>query len=107
VQFVKSVLRSVPSSSESSGKTSDEAVFGEHLVDLIWSLDLELDELVSDAKLAITNCGDQASDPNSNASAIFSKAMKAKQNAENDKQVITVVVKNLLVRRLSLNTASL
>lgn len=75
---------------------------------MIWSVDAEVEEVLSDAKAAITSCGDQGS-PGKQAkdgkdssvkdlSAIFSKAMKARQTAEHDKESLTVIVKKFLVR---------
>lgn len=76
---------------------------------MIWALDAELEEVVVDAKAAITNCGDQAAaakdtkDPSAkDRSVIFNRAVKSKQNAEHDKEMVTVVVKKLLVRVLFL-----
>lgn len=91
VAFVKSVLNGLPSSS--SGPPQVVSVFGEHLVDMIWAVDAELDEFLGEAKSMITNSGD-----NPAGKAALSKAQKDQQNAENDKLIITNIVKQLVVR---------
>lgn len=67
---------------------------------MIWSVDAELDEVVADAKVALTTCGDQGAAATNNVSNLFSKARKAKQNAENDKETVQLIVKKFLVRQL-------
>lgn len=99
MKFVQSVVDNLPSSSQASTKPSHVSVFSEHLLDMIWSLDVELDEILADAKVAITNCGDQAAASGSNLSSLFSKANKAKENAEKDKETISKIVKKFLVCR--------
>ena len=74
--------------------------FGETLVDMIWAIDAELDELLADAKAALAACDGQTSAANGNVSALLSKARKAKQDAERDKDTIQLIVKKLLVRDL-------
>ncbi|KAJ7283481.1 transcription factor/nuclear export subunit protein 2-domain-containing protein [Mycena rebaudengoi] len=94
ISFIQSVLNGLPSSSSKPPIPSPMvALFGEHLVDMIWAIDAELDEILVDAKTTITNCGDS---PAANSAAALSKARKAKQNAENDKEIITNVVKQLV-----------
>lgn len=95
VEFVQSVLNDLPSTS--STISSNVTVFGEHLVDMMWSVDAELDEVLADSKIALATGGDQGV-PNTTVSALLSKAKKAKQNAELDKETIQVIVKKFLVR---------
>lgn len=98
VEFVQSVLLSLPSTSLSSPKVLSPAlVFGDHLVDMIWSVDLQLDELLNEARTASTASGEQGKLSSKDVAALISKAKKAQQNAENDKQRIPVIVKKLLV----------
>jgi THO complex subunit 2 len=98
VEFVQSVLLSLPSTSLSSPKVLPPAlVFGDHLVDMIWSVDLQLDELLNEARTASTASGEQGKLSSKDVAALISKAKKAQQNAENDKQRIPVIVKKLLV----------
>lgn len=66
--FVRSVLDGLPSSSSTSTTThSNEALFGEIVVDMVWSIDAELEEIQADAKVAIANA-EQA--PQSSTSTI-------------------------------------
>ena len=95
LDFVQSVLTSLPSSS-----SSPPMKFGETLVDMIWAIDAELDELLADAKAALAACDGQTSAANGNVSALLSKARKAKQDAERDKDTIQLIVKKLLVQDL-------
>lgn len=61
---------------------------------MLWSVDVELDEVLADSRAALaTTGGDSAA-----LSALLSKAKKAKQNAELDKETVQVIVKKLLVR---------
>jgi THO complex subunit 2 len=59
VTFVQSVLSGLPSSSSSSPSPSHVTAFGEILVDIIWSIDAELEEIVTEAKVALSSTGDQ------------------------------------------------
>ncbi|GLB33487.1 putative THO complex subunit 2 N-terminus [Lyophyllum shimeji] len=95
VEFVQSVLDSLPSSSsESPTASSNAAIFGETLVDMIWSVDAELDEVLSDARAALATYGKQ--EVNGTVSSLVLKAKKAEQNAEKDKETVQVIVKRLL-----------
>ncbi|KAK7061446.1 THO complex subunit 2 [Favolaschia claudopus] len=91
VSFVKAVLNSLPSSSSKPPQAA--SAFGEHLIDMIWAVDAELDEQLTDAQAAIKNCGES---PVGSLAAALSKAKKDKQNAESDKETITAIVKQLL-----------
>ena len=97
--FVQSVLINLPSSSNTSAKSPTHAtIFGDHLVDMIWSVDTELDELLTEARAASAVSADQSKLSTKDLATIISKAKKAQQNAENDKQRIQAIVKKLLVR---------
>lgn len=97
VQFVQSVLNDLPStSSTSSTASSNASIFGEHLVDMIWSVDAELDEILVDATAALST-SEEATASNSVAS-LLAKTRVAKQNVEQDKDAIRAIVKKLLVR---------
>ena len=65
---------------------------------MIWSVDTELDELLNEARAASAVSADQSKLSTKDLATIFSKAKKAQQNAENDKQRIQAIVKKLLVR---------
>jgi hypothetical protein len=104
VEFVQSVLNDLPSTSSTT--SSNAIVFGEHLVDMMWSVDAELDEILADTKVALMTGVDQGA-PNTTVSTLLSKAKKAKQSAELDKETIQVIVKKFLVRVLFLDTKHL
>lgn len=54
--FVQSVLDGLPSSSSASSSNSSNAtLFGEIVIDMVWSIDAELDEILADAKVAMAN----------------------------------------------------
>lgn len=91
VDFVQSVLVSLPSSSVQSRPIQSDTLFGELLVDIVWSLDAQLDELVTDAKATI------ATAEQTTAASDLHKATGIKQTAEQDKELLVVVVKRLLV----------
>lgn len=63
---------------------------------MIWSVDAELDEILSDTKVAM-NAAVDTSSQSAIATAQMSKAKKAKQNADVDKERLQLIVKKLLV----------
>ena len=81
--------------------TSSFAIsFGEILVDIIWSADAELEEILLDAKAALAQCADQnkANERTENDDMSFLTAMtKAKQDAELDKDTLIDLVKQFMV----------
>lgn len=98
VEFVQSVLINLPSSSQAAPKVPSPAVvFGDYLVDMIWSVDTQLDELLYEARLTSMTGGEYGKLSAKEVAAIVAKAKKAQQNAENDKQRIPIIVKKLLV----------
>lgn len=98
---MQSVLRSLPSSSNAPERLpSHIAIFGDYLVDMIWSVDTELDELLAEARLAATASGD-GEISYKDLTALVNKAKKAQQNAETDKQRIPSIVMKLLVLAIS------
>ncbi|KAG6897219.1 hypothetical protein C0992_003417 [Termitomyces sp. T32_za158] len=95
VEFVQSVLGTLPSSSSGSAKSSMNVMaFREILVDMIWSVDTALDEVISDAKITLAACAKQ--DTNNNVSSAMVKAKKVEQTAEKDKETVQVIVKKFL-----------
>ena len=63
---------------------------------MIWSVDAELDEILSDATNALSG-NDEGMLSNSNATPLLAEARNAKQNVERNKDKIQLVVKKLLV----------
>ena len=80
VTFVQSVLSGLPSTSSSTTGPSSITWLGNSLVDMIWSIDIGLDELVAESKYGEGASGDEH-----------------QNNAERDKQVVADLVKKLLV----------
>ncbi|TDL29757.1 hypothetical protein BD410DRAFT_710827 [Rickenella mellea] len=101
VAFLQTVLLGLPSSSASPKKSSYVLVFGELLVDLTWAIDSELDEILADAKIhsdqdrASPGLKDEVKKSDQSESAL--KAVKARQNAEQDKEVLAEIVRKLLI----------
>jgi len=80
VNFVQSVLSSLPSTSSSTTEPSSIIWLGNSLVDMIWSIDIGLDELVAESKYGEGDSGTEH-----------------QNHAEKDKQVVADLVKKLLV----------
>ncbi|THH13890.1 hypothetical protein EW146_g6381 [Bondarzewia mesenterica] len=91
IAFLQSSLHGLPSSShDASPAASIASTFGELLVDIVWSIDSQLDEILADAKAAAA-LAEQA-ESKSDASAITT----AKKDAEKYKEVLVDVVNQLL-----------
>ena len=89
--FIQSTLQERPSSShDAEPPLSDAQVLGELLIDVIWTVDAQLEEVLNDVKSATQ---DQEAAPDSGSASV-----KEKENAEKDKQMLVKVVKDLLVR---------
>ena len=97
IVFVRSVLDHLPSSSAGTDKNPNVAAFGETLVDIVWSIDAELEDILGDAKGAAS-----AAEQGALTAATVAQAVKAKENAETDKATLVVIVRRLLVRILFL-----
>ncbi|KAI9000935.1 transcription factor/nuclear export subunit protein 2-domain-containing protein [Trametes punicea] len=91
IAFVQSVLDRLPSSSTPSEKSPNVVAFGEILVDVIWAIDSELEEIVGDAKNAAN-----AAEQGTMSPATVEQVVKAKANAESDKSTIESIVRRLL-----------
>ncbi|TFY55341.1 hypothetical protein EVG20_g9356 [Dentipellis fragilis] len=88
VAFVQSTLHALPSSShDASPAPASAAAIGEMLVDTIWAVDTQLDEVLADAKAAEHAQGD------TKAGEV---AGEAKKNAEKDKETLVDVTKQFL-----------
>ena len=92
VVFVRSVLDHLPSSSAGTDKSPNVAAFGEILVDIVWAIDSELEEILTDAKNAASTA-----DQGELSAATVAQAVKAKDNAEADKGTLVALVRGLLV----------
>ncbi|KAJ3795196.1 transcription factor/nuclear export subunit protein 2-domain-containing protein [Lentinula aff. detonsa] len=94
VMFINSVLDNLPSTS-SSNTSSNVAIFGEYLVDLIWAVDAELDEILADRNVTIPSSSYDGQNPDK-PPTINAKANKVKENAGADKATVVSIVKKLL-----------
>ena len=95
ISFIQSVFAELPSSSSPSTERSRSVVlFGELLVDNIWAIDGELDEIISDAKGVAAN---GASNADKETSSEAKKAAGVQKTAESDKQTLSSLVKLLRV----------
>lgn len=92
IAFVQSVADGLPSSSASSEKSPNVLAFGDILVDIIWAIDSELEEIVGDAKTAASTAEQGTMSP-----ATVDQVVKAKGNAETDKTTVESIVRRLLV----------
>lgn len=63
---------------------------------MIWAVDLELEDVLNEARLA-AGTGDNKMPSSKEAASIMNKARRAQQNAEIDKQRIPAIVMKLLV----------
>ena len=80
VAFVQSVLSGLPSTSSSAPEFSSLTWLGGSLVDMLWSIDIELDELVAESKASESTSGGEH-----------------QKDGEKDKQVVADLVRKLLV----------
>lgn len=80
VAFVQSVLSGLPSTSSSTPEPSSLTWLRGSLVDMLWSIDIELDELVAEAKASEATVGNEH-----------------QKDGEKDKQVVADLVRKLLV----------
>ncbi|KAI6047038.1 transcription factor/nuclear export subunit protein 2-domain-containing protein [Pisolithus marmoratus] len=95
--FVQSVLHSLPSSSAQPGRSTNNDAYGEMFVDLIWSIDAHLDELLMDSKTILA-----ASDlpPAGQESKDVSRVSQTKQLLEQDKDILTDIVRRFLSAKI-------
>ncbi|KAI0750889.1 transcription factor/nuclear export subunit protein 2-domain-containing protein [Daedaleopsis nitida] len=91
IAFIRSVVDRLPSSSNGSEKSPNAVAFGEILIDILWSIDCELEDILADAK----NTG-TLTDQGALTAATVAQAVKAKENAELDKGSMVAIVRRLL-----------
>ncbi|KAG2148090.1 transcription factor/nuclear export subunit protein 2-domain-containing protein [Suillus clintonianus] len=103
VAFIQSVLLALPSSSSArAGPPVHNAVFGEILVDVLWSTDAQLDEFLADAKSALVGSeqasgGYQVKDTTKKDTTDGAvKASRLRYLVEQDKDTLSELVKRLL-----------
>ncbi|KAG0699864.1 transcription factor/nuclear export subunit protein 2-domain-containing protein [Suillus ampliporus] len=103
IAFIQSVLVALPSSSSArAGPPVQNVVFGEILVDVLWSLDAQLDEFLADAKSALLGSeqasgGQQVKDsPKKDTTDGAGKAARLRQFVEQDKDTLSELVRRLL-----------
>lgn len=98
MEFIQSVLGSLPS--PSSAKSSSAIAFSELLVDLLWAVDVELDDLYVDANNALANAdrGNAVVGEGADPVAAVARVARVKQNAEADKQTLAKLIQQLVVR---------
>lgn len=98
VDFINSVAASLPSSSNANKQSPNVSIFGELLVDMIWSVDTELEELLVESRTAASATVEQTKLSVKDHGILASKAKKVQQTVESDKQKLLIIVKKLIVR---------
>jgi hypothetical protein len=83
VTFLQSVLSALPSTSSSTPEPSSLTWLRGSLVDMLWSIDIELDEFVADSKSTESTSGNGH-----------------QKDGEKDKQAVADLVRKLLVRQV-------
>jgi hypothetical protein len=104
VAFVKSMLLTLPSSSQDAPSPVATAL-GELLVDTMWSIDSQLDDVIADSKAIIAAKLEREKEKEQvNGRAEESSAVLSRDAATKDKATLLEILKLLLVRqkRLSL-----
>ncbi|KAI0722891.1 transcription factor/nuclear export subunit protein 2-domain-containing protein [Earliella scabrosa] len=91
IAFIRSVVDRLPSSSTGPEKSLNAVAFGEILVDVLWSIDSELEDILADAKNAAS-----VAEQGALTAATVAQALKAKEHAEADKSTLVVTVRRLL-----------
>ncbi|KAG1756059.1 transcription factor/nuclear export subunit protein 2-domain-containing protein [Suillus lakei] len=103
VAFIQSVLLALPSSSAArAGPPVQNVIFGEILVDVLWSTDAQLDEFLADAKSALVGSEQVSGDqqvkdaPKKDITDSAGKAARLRHFVEQDKETLSELVKRLL-----------
>ncbi len=96
--FVKSMLLSLPSSSQVASSPAATA-FGELLIDTMWSIDSQLDDVIADSKATITTQSEKEKEnEQANGQSEESGVPLSREAAMKDKGTLLELVKHLLVR---------
>lgn len=72
-------------------------------MDIVWSVDAELDDLLLDAKVAATNAESASADAtveSKDLSVSVAQVLKTRQNANSDKGTLATLLRRLLVNHL-------
>jgi THO complex subunit 2 len=93
--FVKSMLLSLPSSSQVASSPAATAL-GELLIDTMWSIDSQLDDVIADSKVTIA--AQEKENEQVNGQSDESGALLSRDAAMKDKGTLLELVKHLLVR---------
>jgi len=99
--FVRSMLHALPSSSQDAPSPAATAL-GELLIDSMWSIDEQLEEVISDSKAAIAAQSEREKEQ-VNGRLDESGAVLNRDAATKDKGTLLEVVRVLLVRSFVLN----
>jgi THO complex subunit 2 len=102
--FVKSMLHALPSSSQDAPSPAATAL-GELLIDSMWSIDEQLEEVISDSKTAIAAQSEREKEQ-VNGRLDESGPILNRDTATKDKGTLLEVVRVLLVRSSVLNGVS-
>ena len=96
--FVKSMLLGLPSSSQVASPPAATAL-GELLIDAVWSIDSQLDDVIADSKAAVAAQSEKGKENElANGQSDDSGALLSRDAAMKDKGTLLEVVKLLLVR---------
>lgn len=96
--FVKSMLLSLPSSSQVASSPAATA-FGELLIDTLWSIDSQLDDVIADSKATIAAQSEKEKEnEQTNSQSEDLDALLSRDAAIKDKGTLLELVKLLLVR---------
>lgn len=90
------MLQGLPSSHDAPSPAAN--ALGELLVDTVWSIDLQLDEVIADSKVAISAQPEKENEKEQAESQVEG-AVPTKDTATKDKATLLEVVKLLLVRQ--------
>ena len=100
--FAKTMLHGLPSSSQDAPSPAATAL-GELLIDTMWSIDSQLDEVITDTKAAIAAQSEREKEKEKeqvNGRLDESGAVLSRDAATKDKGTLLEVVRLLLVRKL-------
>lgn len=95
------MLQALPSSSHDAPSPAATAL-GELLIDTMWSIDLQLDEVIADSKVAIAAQSEREKEQEKeqvNGRPDESNAVLSRDAATKDKSTLQELVRLLLVRR--------